>query len=141
MFASACGPGFFAKSPALREFVLVPELTGLPGDVGLYAYLMSPRSTASGQSGVTGNLQLGPALRTHIYAEIAFAPVGYVIVLSGTVPPDKRLVDISFFAAASPGQGRILSLRLVRLEVHSVIPGDFRTLAEIDETFRRNRKD
>ena len=135
MFASACGPRFFEKRTELPRFVLNRSQTGLPPDIRLYAYYVHPRSSASRQSGITGNLNLEEPVRSHTFSEIAFRPFGFIMCLHSPAP-DPRLLDITFMAHASEGEQRTLSLPLRPLEVNSYLPADFRSDAEIDAAFQ-----
>lgn len=134
MFASACGPGFFKKHPELVRFVLNRSETGLPPHIRLFAYYVHPNSSASRQSGITGNMNFEVSPQTYIYSEIAFRPFGYVMSLNSP-PPDPRLVDITSMASFSQGERLTFSLELPALQVNSFLPGDFRSDAEIDAGF------
>jgi hypothetical protein len=134
MFASACGPGFFEKNSDLVRFVLNRTQTGLPPHIRLFAYYVHANSSASRQSGITGNMNFEVSHQTYVYSEIAFPPFGYVMCLNSP-PPDPRLVEITAMAGFSAGKTHTLSLKLPALQVNSVLPGDFRSDAEIDACF------
>jgi len=133
MFASACGPSFFAGFSDLVRFVLNPSITGLSPEVRIFAYYVDPRSRASRQSGITGNMNIDTGV-TYVYAEIAFQPFGYVLCVNSP-PPHRGLLDISFMADAAPGEERTLTLPLPGLQVNSVLPADFRTEREIEQAY------
>lgn len=138
MFASACGPQLFEGSPNLRKFVLNQEEAGLPSGFRVFAYYMHPKSSASRQSGITSNGHFAEPFRIHVYAEIAFPPFGYLICVSDTPAPDRRLVEITFMADSKLGERREVSLPLPGLEVNSVLPADFRSMPEIRQAYLRN---
>lgn len=136
MFASACGDSLLDAAPALRKFVLSPEERGMPTEVRVFAYLLSPLSNSSRQSGISALLNLDTPASPQIFAEIAFPPLGYLLHPTGTVPRDPRPFDISFMANAEFGERRRLHLPLPILEVNSILPSDFRSLGEIETAFR-----
>lgn len=132
MFASACGPGFFAAEPDLRRVVLNPTLSGCPSKIRIYCALMSLESIMSRQAGITG-LLAGERIKTHVFSEIAFPPFVYTLCIDSK-PPDERLFDITFFSQSAFNDYRDLYLGLPVLPIVSPLPSDYRTRAEIEET-------
>lgn len=135
MFASACGPDFFDAQPELRRWVLNPSQSGLPGQIKVYSYFLSPNSRSTRQTGISGVLQIGRG--TSAFAEISFPPFGYILSVSAR-PIDPELTDISFFGKFGRREFKDLYLRLPMREVNSYFPGDFRTLKEIRSDFLAN---
>jgi hypothetical protein len=68
--------------------------------------------------------------RSHVYSEISFPPFGYILT-EDSPPPDRRLVDISFFAQYGYNDWVDISLRLPVLPIYSWLPGDFRSRDEV----------
>jgi hypothetical protein len=137
MFASSCGPHFFTAHPALRRFILNREEQGFPHEMRVFAYYVQPESRAARQSGIISSLDFSDEKQIRVFAEIAYPPYGYVLTLSGSPPPDSRIVDISFMANAAWGETRTLHLPLPSLRVDGYLPADYRTGAELDALLDR----
>ncbi len=72
--------------------------------------------------------------------EIACRPIGYVMSFD-PAPPDKRLVDISFFARYSYSDWTSISLRLPALPVWTYFPGDYRNREQVERDAERHQRD
>ncbi len=136
MFASACGPSLFKNLPELPRLILNREQAGSPDSIRLFAYYIHPDSSAARQSGITSNLDLDDGGNAKVYAEIAFSPFGYVLSLGNTDPPDQRLVDITFMLHTPARERRTLHLPLAVLEVHTMLPADFRSLDQVVAAYK-----
>lgn len=140
MFASACGPTLFAEHTQLRKFVLDRYEQALPPDISVFAFAISTASTSTRQSGVSAVLDasLGGA-ETQCFSEIAFPPFGYLLML-GTAPADRALLDITPFSAFQYGEtGKALHLTLPVRHVSSPFPADFRARDQIAVDAHRSR--
>jgi hypothetical protein len=126
MFASTCGPSLFKSHPALTRFVLNKESMEYPDAFRVFCYLVDPLSRHSRQTGIAGVLNSNRA--THLLAEVAFPPFGYVLSPSQESPIDSRLVDISPFAQSRYSGFRRLNIRLPVLSVNTMYPGDYRSV-------------
>jgi hypothetical protein len=123
MFFSANPPSFQGVQSDLVRFVLNKQQKYLRPNVHIYTFLnSSPRSR---QSSVSGLLNLESGLPPKTFSEIAFPPFGYVMCLD-SLPPDPRLVDISFFANYGYNEWTDVALRLPILPVYTYLPGDYR---------------
>jgi hypothetical protein len=137
MFLSACGPSFQEKNPHLVRFVLNRETRVLPPKFQFLAYLHHPDSTAMRQSGLTGVVRPG---KTHVFSEIAFPPFGLIMSVDGHAPIDQRLCNITHLHAYDYRAWDIVYLSLPVLHVTTVLPGDFRTVAEVKRDIAENSK-
>jgi hypothetical protein len=132
MFASSCGPGLFEKNVDLRRFVLNREENCFPRDMRVFAYYVHPESKGLRQTGLISTADFAqPSAAIRVFAEIAFPPFGYILCVSSSPPPDDRIVDISFMAAASWHEQREMTLQLPTLRVDGSFPADFRSRAEL----------
>jgi hypothetical protein len=132
MFFSANGPGFRGANQELVRFVLNREHKYINPKVQIFAYYTN--SDRSRQAGITGVLELDELkmgiARSHVFSEISFPPFGYILA-ENSPPPDRRLVDISFFAQYGYSDWVDISLRLPVLPIYSWLPGDFRSRDEV----------
>lgn len=135
MFFSACGPSFQEKNPHLVRFVLNRETGALPPKIQFYAYLHHPDSTAMRQSGLTGVMSSG---KIHVFSEIAFPPFSLVMSVDGYPPTHQRLCNITHLHQYGYRSWDIVFLRLPVLHVTTVLPGDFRTVAEVRRDIVKN---
>jgi hypothetical protein len=130
MFFSACGPEFQKGHPDLVRFVLNRDQRDVPHNLQFYAYFVDPdKSEASRQSGVSGVVRFDRGDQ-NVFSEIAFAPFGFIMVLSGK-PPSLDLCNITHFGHEAYHLRRTSFLKLPVLPVVSPLPGDFRTRAEL----------
>jgi hypothetical protein len=132
MFFSANGPGFRAANQELVRFVLNRDHKYIDPKIRIFAYYTN--SGRSRQAGITGMLELDElnmgVARSHVFSEISFPPFGYILA-ANSPPPDRRLVDISFFAQFGYNDWVDISLRLPVLPIYSWLPGDFRSRNEV----------
>jgi hypothetical protein len=138
MFFSACGPGLQERNPELVRFVLNREMRQLPRKFQFFAYLHHPESAAIRQSGLTGVIK-GPG-RQHVFSEIAFPPFGFIMSVDGHPPIDHRLCNVTWLNQYSYRAWDIVYLQMPVLHVTTVLPGDFRTVDEVNRDIIENRK-
>jgi hypothetical protein len=138
MFFSACGPDLQRKNPDLVRFVLNRDTRQLPDKFQFFAYLHHPESAAIRQSGLTGVLK--GASRQHLFSEIAFPPFGLIMSVGGHPPIDQRLCNITHLCQYGYRQWDIIYLQMPVLHVTTVLPGDFRTVDEVNRDIAENRK-
>jgi hypothetical protein len=138
MFFSACGPEFRKAHPELATFVLDRERRLLPKDIHIWAYLHHPtESISTRQAGVTGMMSLGG--NSHVFSEIAFPPFGLIMSFRPE-PMHQELCNLSHFSYSTINTWEVAWLKLPVFPVVSPLPGDFRTVDEINKTVEENRK-
>jgi hypothetical protein len=135
MFCSACGPSLQQRFPDIPRFVLDREWRYLPHDMRVFAYLIDPtKSAGNRQSPMTGVL-IGA--KQHVFAEIAFAPFGFV--LTGDVTPiNYDLLDITHFGHSAFHHRETVYLKLPVLEINTWLPGDFRSKERVKRDVEAN---
>jgi len=134
MFFSVNGDRFREVHPELVRFVLNRDHQYLPPDIRIDAYnTLSPMSRHVGVAGVI-DTEAGIA---RVLTEVSFPPFGYVMTFD-SLPPDPRLVDITHFSRFEYEQVAEFNLRMPVLEIHLPLPGDYRSLAEIDRDAKKN---
>jgi hypothetical protein len=135
MFCSACGPSLQKRFPDIPRFVLDRERRYLPYDMKVFAYLIHPsKSVGNRQSPMTGVLINA---KQHLFAEIAFAPFGFV--LTGDVTPvNYDLLDITHFGHSAFHHREAVYLKLPVLEVNTWLPGDFSSTEQIKRDLEAN---
>lgn len=130
MFFSACGPEFGEQQSDLARFVLDKHSREWPRHVRVYGYLMHPsKSKVMRQSGISGLINLSGG--TRVLSEIAFPPLGYILQIDGQ-PLLSNFQEMHSFAQYNFADRRILYLRFPVLPVVSWLPGDFRSIEEIN---------
>ena len=156
MFFSINDIRFSYNHPDLVKFVLNKNERYLNPDIHIYAFFNS--SMHSRYIGGVGRFEMSPdkltrdtvedmvrdantALdKSRLLSEIACHPIGYVMCFD-PVPPDNRLVDISFFARCSYSECRPLYLQLPALPTETYFPGDYRSLEQVRRDAERNQRD
>lgn len=129
MFFSVLGPEHHKHDPDLVRFVLSREERGLPPDVRFFIYynVGTPHDKLRyAPPMVMMNVETG--LKS-MFSEITFPPFGYVMVMSDTEPPDRTLVDITYFSRFRYDATREISLQLPVIATHLRMPGDYRKIA------------
>ena len=137
MFFSACGPGLQRKNPDLVRFVLNRDVRELPHRFQFFAYLHHPESAAIRQSGLTGVIK---GSGTHLFSEIAFPPFGLIMSVDGQPPIDHKVCNITNLSQYGYRAWDIIYLQMPVLHVTTVLPGDFRTVDEVNRDMTDNRK-
>lgn len=138
MFFSACGPALQRKNPDLVRFVLNRDTRQLPSKIQFYIYLHHPESSAIRQSGLTGVLK--GAGKQYLFSEIAFPPFGLIMSVDGHPPIDQRLCNITHLCQYNYREWDIIYMQMPVLHVATVLPGDFRTVDEVNRDIVENRK-
>jgi hypothetical protein len=134
MFFSTNGPKFREAHPDLVKFVLNKEDKYIKPEIRIYTYYNLGGN--SRQSGVAGLFKLDKG-RYHIFSEIAFFPLGYVMTIESEVPDDPP-TNISFFANYSYNDLKEISLRLPVLPVYTYLPVDYRTREDVLKDVAKN---
>ena len=108
MFFSINGPGFSDANPELVKFVLNREHKYLSPKYRLFVYYnIGSRLRSSGVSAMVDiNTQ-----KICVLSEMNYFPYGYVLTLESS-PPDRRLIEITYFSKYSYNEFKILELRL-----------------------------
>ena len=135
MFFSVNGPQFRKAQPDLEKFVLDKKCKHLPSSLRIFVFYAV---SCVRQSGVTGRLSTDASDPTSTYSEIIFPPFGYVMVFDR--PPDKRLLDISWFGKFGYDEYRAVPLQIPVLPAINYLPGDYRTQAEIDKAIALSKQ-
>lgn len=126
MFFSVVGPDFSKRVPDLVKFVLNKEERYLPPDFRFFAYYnVGTERDHLRYAAPIGILNIETREQS-LFSEITFSPFGYVMVLSNTTPPDRRLVEISHFAHYSYDAVRDIELPFAVLPTHFRLAGDYR---------------
>lgn len=128
MFCSACGPSLQERFPDIPRFVLHRERRYMPHDLRVFAYLIDPsKSVGNRQAPMSGVLING---KQHVFAEIAFAPLGFV--LTGDVDPiNFSLLDITPFGHSAFHHRETAFLKLPVVQISTWLPGDFRSKEQV----------
>lgn len=138
MFLASTDIGFRDANEHLARFVLDRERRGIDPEISIYAFLNpSPRARSTGIAAIVTPSDSRATIK--VVNEIALAPIGYLMTL-GSVAPDERLVDISFFAGFGYNDWKDVWLNLPILPVYAPFPADYRTRDEVLEAGRKGRK-
>lgn len=130
MFFSVNSPNFRTIHPYLEHFVRNKRLKGLPPELSLYVgYSFNGHSRSAGVSGLLDGTAGGGG--SYVFSEIAFPPFVFVLCLASP-PPEKTLIDISWFALFDYDHCRYIDLRLPVLDIQSPFPGDYRNKNQIE---------
>lgn len=135
MFFSANGSNFQEKNLELVRFVLNKDAKYLNPKIKIYAFYNISKHIRS--TGVVSLMNLSGDFK--MFSEITFPPFGYVMDFENRTP-DKRLVDISYFAKYDYNTWTSMFLKFPLLPVYSFVPGDYRTEEEIKKTIEENKK-
>ena len=111
----------------LEAFVRDPQRSGLPQQYDFRAFWFGGGQLR--QSGVVGAMNL-ERQSLNVLAEFVHPPFGYVLSLSGEMS-DRRPERISDFAKYGIEERIVLHRRLPVLQTHWLMPGDYRTIAQI----------
>ncbi len=121
------------QHPELVKFILNKHEKYLPNPIQIYAYynfegnLRYSSFSAGGQ-----NMSL--------FSEIAFPPLGFVMCY-GTLPPDDRMYNISFFAESGYNEFRDVVLKMPALPTHLHVAGTYLTKKEIEDNYRKHEEE
>jgi hypothetical protein len=134
MIFSVNTPHFREKNTELERFVLDRDRKHLSPRYRFFAYY-----TGAGgwrKAGVSGHANLHTG-EVRILSEVSFPPFGYVLIF-GSGPPHSEMFEITHFADYDYEEFAVAEIRLPVLETHLALPGDYRTLDEIDRDVARN---
>jgi hypothetical protein len=128
MFCSACGPNLQKRFPDIPKFVLDRDRRYLPHDMKVFAYLIDPLNSVGGRVSPMSGVLKGN--KQHVFAEVAFAPFGFV--LTGDVQPvSTALLDVTHFGHWAFNTRQTVFLNMPVLPINTWLPGDFRTKDEL----------
>jgi len=134
MFASACAPGVFSANFELQKLIFNKYEQRVPEGMRLFVFMVHPSSFAARQSSVSSVVNLEEAGKSYRFAEICFPPFGYILTF-GSDPINKEIVDITYFEKYSFAERVQMTLSMPVLSINSHLPGDFRTMTEIEQGF------
>ena len=107
----------------------------MPHDLRIFAYLLNPKKSGTyRQSGMSGVIKDN---REHVFAEVAFAPFGFVLT-GDAMPIHPELLDITFLSHSPYHDRAHLFLKLPVLPINTWLPGGYRTKEEIKKTVEAN---
>jgi len=100
---------------------------GLPAGIRIYAYYIT-----NSKHRLVGETAKGDLLNHNIsiFSEINSFPFGYVLTIN-SLPPDRRLKDITYFAMFGYLEFSNVNLQLPVLPINLAVPGDYRSKDEI----------
>jgi hypothetical protein len=94
----------------------------------VFAYLIDPSKSAGNRQSPMSGVMVGT--KQHIFAEIAFAPFGFV--LTGDVEPiNVDLLDITHLGSSSYHRCETIFMKIPVLQINTWLPGDFRSKEEV----------
>lgn len=139
-FCSSAGPGFSAKHPAVREFVLNQYKSGRPGLLSLCAYLVgSPSGRTTGVAGIADvDRETLLPIRGQVVAELAMWPVGWLLFFVDQVPAGE--CNVTRWLSYRPGGKRDEELALPCRWIAAPYPMDYRSPSQVIADFDRSRR-
>lgn len=141
MFFSVVNPEFRQKHFELEKFVLNPETKYLPPSIKIYCSFMTGKWARSSGISTIGRFNSSfDGINTIVMSEIAFTPFVYVMTINSE-PPDDRLTDISWFSRYNYEQFDIVYPRFNVLPINYYLPGDYRTIEQMNEDRIKNEMD
>jgi hypothetical protein len=127
MFCSVSGPSFTEAQPWLRRYLLNRESRDFNDSFRVFVYYnLGPKFRYAGISGMM-DVDTG---EVSVFSEITYPPFGYVLTID-SAPPDKRLVEITFFRRYLFSELARLEISLPVLPSHLAYPGDYRLMPQI----------
>lgn len=140
MFLSVNPPTWRDGNPDLVEFVRWPTRKYLDPKYAIFAFYSI--SALQRQTGAVVQAKTNEQLQNLgmiAFSEVTFPPFGYVMTVNNP-PPDKRLVNITYFANYKYRQYKTVFLKLPVLPIFTYLPGDYRTEKEVEEQTRENER-
>lgn len=135
MFFSANGPYFQGNNQQLVKFILNRNEKYIQQNIKIYiAYNLTNKIK---QSGVMAKANLSPDMSPNIFSEITFPPWIYLMTLNSS-PPDKRLIDISYFSRFGYNDWKDIVLQIPILPINTWIPADYRKRDEVLSNYLKN---
>lgn len=138
MFCSINSEDFITKHLYIRKLILGKNEIGLNPD--RYAvFMFTPYASVARYAGVTGVMRFhGDSIGKSVFSEMIVPPYGLVLRLGGDEFED--LCDITFFANKYEySDNRDIRLTIPIRDVHTYLPGDYRSRKEVVEDVVRNR--
>ncbi len=132
MFFSLNNYPFSKIHSDLATFVLNKDQQNLPDQYDVFAYLNSEGTFRT--SGVSGMLKYKEMFT---FSEITFPPFGYVLTFNSK-SPDSRLISIKHFSNHPYNESTNLEINFPILPTFLKLPGDYRTLREIENDYNKN---
>lgn len=130
MFVCINKPEFTDENPELLHFIKNPEENKLPDKFRVFMYLNH-----------SGQIRKLTMMYTNIYGlvnELAFPPLGFVLSIDSDV--SFPLTEITHFKNINVDYRGNVDFRLLNLPTHLPFPIDYRTLQEIEEAVKKNKK-
>jgi hypothetical protein len=121
----------------LVRFVLNRDEQQLPQHIRFFAYLHHPTNSVCMRQSALSGVMIGG--EKHVFAEIAFPPFGLIMSLDGP-PIHPDLCDITHLNQYKFRTWEIVYLKLPVFPVATWLPGDFRTINEVNRDVEENRK-
>lgn len=128
MFFSVNHPGFHKAHEDLVRFVLNKHMKYLDPKKRIFVYFND--SNRVRQFSITAKFNINSAEGIKLFSEVSFPPFGYLMCIDSE-PPDRRIVDISYFSEYGYNEYTDVTLRLPKLPVYTPIPGDYRGRDEV----------
>jgi len=122
------------KHPDLRSFVLDPRKEHMESNICVYAFLN--KSGRMRSTGIASKINT-EVHKTYLISELTSVPFGYLMTI-GSDLPDKRLIDISFFAKYNINDWKEFWFRFPVLPIYSFIPADYRPKDQVLKEAREN---
>jgi hypothetical protein len=135
MFFSVNNPEYANANPELVRFVLNKDKKYLPDYYRFFVYLN--KGSRIRTSGVIAGIPTQSGKTIKVFSEIAFPPYGYVMTFR-SLPPDKRLCEITDFSRYNYNDLIPIPLKLPILPTHLYVPCDYRTKKEILGDYKKN---
>lgn len=136
MFMSLNGPGFAKANPELVRFVLDKERKHMSPEYRFFTYYNIEGKFR--YVGVSVQATMGDRFSMRPMSELSFPPLGYLMTLKNSGPPDVRLCEITHFARYGYNEFQVMESKLACLPTHLFYPGDYRTREEIELDKIRN---
>lgn len=127
MFCSVNSDKFAEVNSVFRKFLLNRDAKYLPPKYRFYCYYNIEGALRYIGLAVSADFYTGKKITL---SEISYPPFGYVMTID-SIPPDKRLFEITHFANYDYNEFVVMNLKLPVLPTHTLLPGDYRTMDEI----------
>jgi hypothetical protein len=141
MFCSANAPRFAGARDDLRRYLLNREARDFPQGVRVYLALAdAENSRILRQAGLTGRLTLAAAKPVLLVSEIIFPPFALVLTVESEFD-DQRFAEIgALFSGFDYDQRAEIPLLLHAVPATTYLPGDYRTMAEVQRDRAANER-
>ncbi len=129
MFISINALQFSEHNKEIREFILTPELTGIPEKYKIFTYLNNEGKVRYLQQMVWANIKSNSM---SLYSEITFPPYGLVLAIDPKGQLERRYTEMTKFSHFKLEEKLNLNMTMFHLPTYLQIPMDYRTKNEID---------